>query len=532
MNIAELLAIPASMFPDQEIIWFEGKSLSYERLQDTAGRMAGALRTMGVQAGDRVAVIQTNTPDVISVLFAAAGIGAVFVPLNYRARQDELAHMLRVAQPRVLLAGDRYADMALAVARQLEDEGVSAPVVAAIESRSGSLQHLHDLAAQEEPLFAEDVDDDALAVLMFTSGTTAAAKAVMLAHGDLMNFVFGTTEPADGSDKGSVLLAAPLYHIAGLSATLAAAFAGRRIVAMRQFQEEEWLRLVADQRVSHAFLVPTMMKRVLDHPSLSQADLSSLSVLSYGAAPMPVTVIRRAIEMLPSTVQFINAFGQTETASTVTMLGPDDHRLEGTPDQVELKVRRLKSIGRPLADVELAIIGEDGALLSPGQVGEVAVQTGRTMRGYYGQEEATSRALQGDGWLRTGDLGWMDEDGYVFLTGRKSDLIIRGGENIAPEEIELVLESHPDVEEVAVVGVPDEEWGERIAAVVVPRAGTSPSAEALTAHCRERLASFKKPETIVFIAALPRNALGKVLRSQLRTELSEGVAPSPEPTPR
>jgi acyl-CoA synthetase (AMP-forming)/AMP-acid ligase II len=235
---------------------------------------------------------------------------------------------------------------------------------------------------------------------------------------------------------------------------------------------------------------------------------------------MPLTVIRRAIEKLPPTVQFINAFGQTETASTVTMLGPDDHRLSGDPREDELKLRRLASIGRPLPDVELCILSAEGEPLAAGQVGEVSVRTSRTMRGYYGQEEATSRALQG-GWLRTGDLGWMDEGGYIFLTGRKSDLIIRGGENIAPEEIELVLVSHPEVDEAAVVGLPDEEWGEREAAIVVPSAGAALTAEVLSAFCHERLASFKKPEIIVFAEALPRNTMGKVLRTQLRAELAE-----------
>jgi acyl-CoA synthetase (AMP-forming)/AMP-acid ligase II len=409
------------------------------------------------------------------------------------------------------LAGDRYLDAATtAVASQQE------PIqIVALESPAADLPHIGTLVEQTEPVDPVDVDDDDLAVMMFTSGTTARAKAVMLAHAQLVSYVFNTTDPADGTDRGAVLLAAPLYHIAGLTAVLAATFGGRRIVLMRQFEPEEWLRLVAAERITHAFLVPTMLKRALDHPAFESTDLSSLEVLSYGAAPMPIGVIRRAIETFPPTVGFFNAFGQTETTSTVTMLGPEDHRLEGSPEEVEKKLRRLGSIGRPLPDVEVQIIDEDARPLPAGEVGEIAIRTERLMRGYYGQNDATKVTLQ-DGWLRTRDLGWMDEDGYIFLAGRKSDMIIRGGENIAPDEVEQALESHPDVDEAAVIGVTDEEWGERVAAVVVRRPGSEVSAEELIEHVRQRLASFKKPEAVVFADTLPRNAVGKLLRNELR----------------
>jgi acyl-CoA synthetase (AMP-forming)/AMP-acid ligase II len=304
---------------------------------------------------------------------------------------------------------------------------------------------------------------------------------------------------------------------------LIAMFAGRRIVLLSQFDTERWLHPAETQRITHAFVVPTMLKRILDDPAFARTDLSSLEVLSYGAAPMPLPVIRRAIQMLPETVQFINAFGQTETTSTVMMLGPDDHVLRGSPEEVERKLRRLGSIGRPLDDVEVRILDDDGVPLGVGKIGEIAIQTARMMRGYYGQEDATSATVQ-DGWLRTRDLGWIDEDGYVFLAGRKSDLIIRGGENIAPDEIELVLGTHPAVDEVAVFGVPDEEWGERVAAAVVKRSGVNATEDGLIEHARARLASFKKPEIIVFVTELPRNALGKVLRKELRAQFGHPAA--------
>lgn len=519
MNLAELLTVPASMFPDQEILRFEGQRTTYGALAARVARTAGALRELGLAAGDRVAVLETNTPSVVETLFACASVGAVFVPLNFRARVDELTHMLAVSAPRLLLAGERY----LALAREAVTGRAVETELLSLEPTLSDARGLPLLAERAEPLEPQEVSDDDLAVVLFTSGTTAAPKGVMLAHADLVNFVFATTEPADGSNRGSVLLAAPIYHVAGLSAVLTAAFSGRRIVLMRQFQAEAWLRLVEEERVTHAFLVPTMLKRVLDSPAFAEADLSSLQVLSYGAAPMPLSVIRRAIEAFPRTVQFINAFGQTETSSTVCMLGPEDHRLEGSPEEVERRLRRLSSIGRPLEGVEIGILDELGNPLPRGAVGELAVRADRVMRGYLGQEEATRATLRG-GWLLTRDLAWMDEDGYVYLAGRKSDMIIRGGENIAPPEVEAVLESHPAVEEAAVFGVPDEEWGERVAAVVVPKPGAQVTTEELIAFCRQRLASFKKPEIVQFVSELPRNPMGKVLRRDLRVMLS-GAAP-------
>ncbi len=536
MNLAELLTIPASMSPDQVLLRFEGRGTTYAALADRVARAAGALRALGVEPGDRVAALDTNTPAVLEALYAAASLGAVFVPLTYRAHPRELAAMLGVAAPRLLLAGERYVEIgrrALTERGDPRQPGASAdaptspPRLVALEDvadpSAADVPSLAALAQAAEPVEPVAVADDDLAVLMFTSGTTAAAKAVMLAHADLVSYVFGTAEPADGSDVGAVLIAAPLYHVAGLGAALAATWAGRRIVLLRQFDAAEWLALVAAERVTHAFLVPTMLKRVLDHPAFAAADLASLQVLSYGAAPMPLAVIRRAIATFPPSVRFFNAFGQTETASTVTALGPDDHRLDGPPEQVERRLRHLASVGRPLPDVEVRILDAEGRPLPPGQVGEIAIRAGRLMRGYYGQAEATRAALQ-DGWLRTRDLGWLDDDGYLYLTGRQSDLIIRGGENVAPEEVEAVLETHPAVDEAAVIGLPDEEWGERIAAVVVPRPGADLSAAALVDYCRARLASYKKPETVFFADTLPRSAVGKLLRRELRARYSNAPA--------
>jgi len=257
-----------------------------------------------------------------------------------------------------------------------------------------------------------------------------------------------------------------------------------------------------------------MMKQLLDEPSFAKTDLSSLQNMAYGGAAMPLPVIRKAITAFPRTVGFVNAYGQTETTSSLTVLGPDDHRLVGSPEEVELKTKRLNSIGKPLPDVEVMVRDEYSNLLHPGQVGEICIRTARIMKGYAGRSDD---ALLSDGWRATGDLGWIDEDGYVFFAGRKDDMIIRGGENIAPAEVESVLMSHPAVDEAAVIGDPSEEWGQVVKAFVVIKPGQEASADDLKAFCTSRLASFKRPETYEFLPELPKNALGKILRKDLRS---------------
>ena len=295
------------------------------------------------------------------------------------------------------------------------------------------------------------------------------------------------------------------------------------MIVMRQFEPVEWLTLAQLHQANRAMLVPTMLKQLMDHPRFDEFDLSSLGVITYGAAPMPVDVIRQAIRKFPG-ARFINAFGQTETASTITMLPPEDHVLEGTPQDIETKLRRLSSIGKPLDDVEVRIVDEDGQPVAAGQVGEIAARGSRMMAGYWREDAATRETLR-SGWVYTGDLGYRDEDGYIFLSGRAKDFIKRGGEMISPEEVEQVLMSHPQVDEAAVIGVPDQEWGEEVRAVVVSRRGEPgelgelgelTEAE-LVQYCQQRLASFKRPRSIAFVDELPRNAMGKVLKRDLRT---------------
>jgi acyl-CoA synthetase (AMP-forming)/AMP-acid ligase II len=255
---------------------------------------------------------------------------------------------------------------------------------------------------------------------------------------------------------------------------------------------------------------------VIEDPEFDAYDLSSLGVITYGAAPMPLNVIRKAIAKMPG-VQFINAFGQTETASTITALGPEDHIIEGTDEEKKKKLRRLaSSIGKPLSDVEVKIVDGHGKALPSNRIGEIYAKGPRMMKGYWGHEEKTAPVITEGGWLKTGDRGWLDEDGYIYLDGRGDDMIIRGGENISPKEVEDVLHSHPKIDEAAVIGLPDPHWGQQAHAVVVIKKGAPVDSDEIMAYCKIRLAGFKRPASVIFTDALPRNPLGKVLKKELK----------------
>jgi acyl-CoA synthetase (AMP-forming)/AMP-acid ligase II len=329
--------------------------------------------------------------------------------------------------------------------------------------------------------------------------------------------MLGNVSPVDPEIEETNLLTVPLYHVAGAQAVLAATYGGRTLAMMRQFEVKEWMKTVERTKANRAMLVPTMLKRVIDDPEFSKHDLSSLKVITYGAASMPFEVIKKAIEVFPK-VMFINAFGQTETASTITTLGPEDHVITGTEEQKQKKLKRLQSsIGRPMDDVQIKIVDESGKELPLGEVGEIVAKGSRVMSGYWKDPEKTAKAIR-DGWLHTGDKGYLDDEGYIYLAGRGDDMIIRGGENISPEEVENVLYAHPKVEEAAVIAVSSLEWGQEPKAVVVLKKGEKATVEELIEFCRQKLSSFKRPRYVVFINELPRTSTGKILKRVLRDQ--------------
>ena len=523
MLTTEFLEIASAICPDRPAIIFEGRRTSFAELSERVQRLAVALRGCGVGPGDTVALIQVNTPHCIEAYFASALLGAIYVPLNFRARPSEFEYMINNADAKVVLAGERYT----AVVDGLRPRLTSVEHFVALDGPAGGWSHYDAMidACESESIFP-DFPEEATTMLMFTAGTTGFPKGVMLHHGSFTSYVLNNVSPVDPEAEERNLLTVPLYHIAGTQAVMAAMYGGRTLVMQRQFDPKGWMTLVQQEQVNRVMMVPTMLKQVLDHPDFTRHDLSSLKVITYGAAPMPIEVITRALTEFPA-CQFINAFGQTETAATITALSPEDHNIPaGLPAEERAKrLKRLSSVGKALGDVEMKVVDEDGSHLPPGVAGEIVARGSRVMAGYWKDEEKTKNTKKG-GWIYTGDLGYIDEEGYFFLVGRASDMIIRAGENIAPEEVESVLNMHPAVDESAVFGLPDDTWGEMVAAAVVLKPGTTASEADLVVWCRERLASFKKPERLMFIDELPLNPLGKVLRRELRERFGQPVSAS------
>lgn len=518
MNSTDFLDIGNAICPNRDLIVFEGKRWSFARAYDRVNRLAKGLRDLGVQKGDRIGMLQVNCNQYVEVYFASAKVGAIFVPLNFRAKVEELSYVIDNASVKIIFVGQRYLQMIDGILSQ-STTVKHVICLEGIEEKGISYEDLMNSPPLED--ITEEIEDEDITVLMYTSGTTGRPKGVPLRHSGFVSYVLENMEPANPDIEEKNLLASPFYHVAGMQAMLAAVYGGRTLVLMPQFKTEEWMRLVQEERVTRTMLVPTMLKWIIDHPDFKGYDLTSLKVITYGAAPMPFEVIKKAIEEMPW-VRFIKAFGQTETASTITVLGPEDHILDGTEEVQKKKLNRLaSSIGRPLPDVEIKIVDAEEKILPPYQTGEIMARGPRVMTGYWGDEKKTKRVKTEDGWLYTGDRGWQDEDRYIYLAGRGDDLIIRGGENISPEEVEKALCSFPKIEEAACIGVPDPEWGQEPRAIVVLKKGESATEEDILKFCKDKLAGFKRPKSFVFIDRLPRNHMGKLLRKELREKYGQ-----------
>jgi acyl-CoA synthetase (AMP-forming)/AMP-acid ligase II len=418
MNTTDFLNIANAICPDRDCIVFEGSRWTYAKVNERVNRLANALAQWGIGKGDRVGILHVNCNQHIETYFAAAKLGAIFVPLNFRAKSDELSYMIANAEAKTLFVGSRYLDIVNTMLPQL----TTVKQCILIDGKDKNKIYYEDLlgSASSDEVMSEIGDED-ITILMYTAGTTGRPKGVPLKHSAFASYVLDNVDPADPDIEERNLLTVPLYHVAGIQAMLAAIYGGRTLVLMRQFEVKEWIETIQREKATRAMLVPTMLKRVIDAPDYDQYDLSSLKVITYGAAPMPFEVINKAIKVMPW-VRFINAFGQTETASTITTLGPEDHIIEGTEEEREKKLKRLtSSIGKPLPDVEVKIVDEEGKPLAPSEVGEILARGPRIMTGYWRDEQKTSQVITRDGWLRTGDMGWMDEEGYIYLAGRGDD---------------------------------------------------------------------------------------------------------------
>ena len=491
MNIALFLEMAAEAAPDRIGLVCDGRRWTYAELLAGAKGAAQSFRHSSVH---HVALLDESSEAAVLALFGAAIAGIPYVPLNYRLADADLGALLDRIEPAVVI-GD--------VER-----------VQRLRSGSNAMSRA-DFVAVSQVELDEDVEGDpgeGVAIQLFTSGTTAAPKAAILRHANLVSYILGTVEFASAPEEDAALVSVPPYHIAGIAALLSSIYAARRIVMLPAFEPSAWLKLAAAEQASNAFVVPTMLSRIIEAHAASQGDhdLSSLRSVAYGGGKMPLELIHKALELWPAT-GFTNAYGLTETSSTIALLGPDEHRAAYAAEHPEHRAR-LVSVGRPLPTVEIEIRDEEGRALPPGERGEIYVR-GDQVSGEYKDRSA----LDADGWFPTRDAGYIDADGYLFLSGRADDVIVRGGENISPGEIEDVLLTHPAVADVAAVAIPSVEWGEAVGMAYVVRDGHAAPADAeLKALVRDRLRSSRVPERLIVVATLPYNEMGKLLRREVK----------------
>ncbi len=379
MNTTDFLSIVTSICPDRAAIVFEDKRYTFHQLNDRVNRLANALSNRGVSKGDRVAMLQVNCNQCVEAYFAAAKLGAIYVPLNFRAKGDELTYVLNSSETNTLFVGERYTDLVNSIRPDL----TSVRYYIAIDGKHDGMLHYEDMLSSSPPEeIVTEIGDDDTTVLMYTAGTTGLPKGVMLSHNSFTVYVLENVTPADPELEERNILTVPLYHVAGIQTMMAAIYGGRTLIMERQFEPKEWMELVEREKVNRAMMVPTMLKQLIDQPDFGKYDLSSLKVITYGAAPMPLEVIKKALDVIPG-VSFINAFGQTETASTITTLSPADHVIEGSEEERERKLKRLSSIGKPMPDVEMKIVDEENRELPSGEVGEIVARGPRIMTGYW-----------------------------------------------------------------------------------------------------------------------------------------------------
>lgn len=496
MNIALILQMAADTAPDRIGLVCDGKRWSYGELFAAA---KGASELFIQNHCMHVALLDESSEAAPIALFGAALAGIPYVPLNYRLADADLGALLdRIAPAYVIGDVARTERLSKGHNCNARDAFVSAALAAAKDA-SG-----------------EEHEGEGIAAQIFTSGTTAAPKAALLRHSNLMGYILGTVEFMSADEDDAQLVCVPPYHIAGISTLLSNMYAMRRIVMLPAFEPDEWLALAASEQVSNAFLVPTMLARIIDRMSgAAAANLASLKSIAYGGGRMPPELIEKVLGLLPDT-NFTNAYGLTETSSTVALLGPDDHRIAFHSDDPKVRAR-LGSVGKPLPTIELEIRDEDGKVLSAGEPGEIYVR-GEQVSGEYREKSA----LDADGWFPTRDAGYLDDEGYLFLSGRADDVIVRGGENISPGEIEDVLATHPAIADAAAVGVPSVEWGEAVGVAIAIRPDhDQPGEEELKKLIKDRLRSSRVPEKIIFLNELPYNEMGKLLRREVRTLLAQ-----------
>lgn len=502
----------ARMTPDRTAFVHDGGSWSYGELHQRVTRLAHALRDLGVERGDRVAYLGPNHPALVETLFAAGVLGAAFVPLNTRLAPPELAHILNDADAHVLLWGPELGDTVAA----LRDDAKIPHLVVLGEPDDASTGYAELLAGAASTPVDEPVGLDDVSMIQYTSGTNGRPKGVMLSHANITWNCYNILLDVDVTTDEVSLVSAPMFHTAALNQLCLPTFLkGGTSILMSAFDPEHAFDLIAEHRVTWMFGVPTMFLSMSRSPRWAEADLSSVRILMCGGAPVPETLIRRYQDR---GLTFLQGYGLTETSPGALFL------------RAQQSIRKVGSAGTPCFFTDVRVVRPDMSDVTAGEVGEVVIEGPNVTTGYWRQPEATRKAFHDGGWFRSGDAASVDDEGYVYIVDRVKDMFISGGENVFPAEVEQVVYQDPAVAECAVIGIPDERWGEVGLAIVVLREGATASAEEILEPLAGKLAKYKIPKSVVFADALPRNAAGKLLKSRLRGTYGAAGARRAHPT--
>lgn len=485
---------------------FEGRLTSYRDFDTHTNRVGNALLAAGLGKGDRITYLGKNSDHYFELVIGAAKVGVVMAPVNWRLAPPEIAYIIDNAEAKILFVGPELVDLV----QQHEAEYGKGRRIIAMDKGAPWPDYVSWRDAADGAVPDVHVEREDVAVQLYTSGTTGNPKGAMLTHHNLLEGRRVSAEfPMPWNDWGPddvSMVAMPVSHVGGTGWGLVGLVNGAKGVVARQFDPLDVLDFIERDRVSKLFIVPAALQIVLAQPRVREIDYSRLKYILYGASPIPLDLLRQAMDVFGC--GFCQQYGMTETTGTIVYLPPEDHDPAGTP--------RMRGAGIPLPGVELKIIDEDGKELPRGEVGEVATRSHLNMKGYWKLPEATAETISEDGWLRTGDAGYMDEDGYLYIQDRVKDVIISGAENVYPAEVESAIYGHPSIAEVAVIGIPDDQWGEAVKAIVVPKPGASIDEQDIIAFARQRIAAFKAPKSVDVIDELPRNASGKILRRKLR----------------
>jgi long-chain acyl-CoA synthetase len=503
LRVADVIRDRAAERGDAIAIVHGDRELSFALLDERSNRLAQALLDQGVGPGDRVAYLDRTAPEVIELLFAVSKLGAVIVPMNWRLAAPELAAVLADSRAPVLIAGDGFSEVA---AELIDRQGAGTQLIIVGDSGAGGYERWLSAYQAADPGQRGGSGD--VVVQMYTSGTTGVPKGVLTTHRNLA--AAAETSPRWEFDADSVSLTPlPMFHIGGIGWAFVGLWNGATTILVREFEPAAVLDTLERRRVTNAVFVPTMLRMLCDVPGAASRDYTALRSIAYGASPITTTILKAALRTFRCSL--FGIYGLTETTGAITQLDPSDHDPDGEREHL------LRSAGRPYPWAELRIADPaTGTPLGPHAVGEVWLRAPNVTIGYFGRPDESAAALTGDGWLRTGDGGYVDEDGYLFLTDRIKDMIVSGGENVYPIEVEEVLSQHPDVSEVAVIGIPHERWGETVKALIVQRPDASVTAAELVTFARARLGGYKLPRSIEFVDELPRTPTGKVLKRELR----------------